>query len=107
MRVRSTHFGAAAIVAALTLLAAAPCAAAYYVGGGKGVKLAVRVVDRQIVWAKLSVRERCYSSRRGYYERTDAFQSMIEPVPIGSTGNFKWAYEDRRNPKKGSGSVDV
>jgi hypothetical protein len=82
-------------------------AAAYYVGGGKGVKLAVRVVDRKIVWAKLSVRERCYSSRRGYYERTNAFQSMIESVPIGRTGNFRWAYENRRHTKNGSRSVEV
>ncbi|HWC47489.1 MAG TPA: hypothetical protein VG448_01230 [Solirubrobacterales bacterium] len=101
---------AAALLAVLgLLLCAAPRAeaAAYYVGGGKGVKLAVRVVDRQIVWAKLSVRERCYSTRRGYFERTDAFQSMIEPVPIGRAGNFRWAYENRRNPKQGSRSVRV
>ncbi|HSC21620.1 MAG TPA: hypothetical protein VLC07_07815 [Solirubrobacterales bacterium] len=108
---RALSVGAAtALLAAISLLLlAAPRAdaAAYYVGGGKGVKLAVRVVDRQIVWAKLSVRERCYSSRRGYYQRTNAFQSMIEPAPIGRTGNFRWAYEDKRNPKNGSGSVSV
>jgi hypothetical protein len=82
-------------------------AAAYYVGGGKGVKLAIRVVDRQIVWAKLSVRERCYGTRRGYYERTEAFESMIEPVAIDKKGNFRWAYENRRHTKSGFRSVSV
>jgi hypothetical protein len=108
-RALSVGVAAALLVAVSLLLLAAPRAgaAAYYVGGGKGVKLAVRVVDSQIVWAKLSVRERCYSTRRGYFERTDAFQSMIEPAPIGRTGNFRWAYEDRRNSKDGSRSVRV
>jgi hypothetical protein len=82
-------------------------AAAYYVGGGKGVKLAVRVVDRQIVWAKLSVRERCYGSRRGYYHHTDSSEGLFGQAPIGSRGAFSSHSGYRNLGKKGDEEVVV
>jgi hypothetical protein len=100
---------AAALLAsvALLLLAAPRAGAAYYVGGGKGVRLALRVVDRQIVWAKLSVRERCYSSRRGYYHHTDSSEGLFGQAPIGSRGAFSSHSGYRNLGKKGDEEVVV
>jgi hypothetical protein len=92
--------GAALLVTLVLLLLAAPGAgAAAYYCGGKGVRLAVRVVDRQIVWAKVSVREHCYSTRRGYYEHTEVLDGLILPVAIGRKGAFSWAF--KKHTKKG------
>jgi hypothetical protein len=98
---------AAALLAAvvLLLLAASPAGAAIYRGGGKGVRLAVRVVHRQIVWAKVNVREHCYSTRRGYYEHTEVLEGLILPVAIGRKGAFSWAF--KAHTKKGFRSVTV
>jgi hypothetical protein len=94
---------AAALLAAVSLLLlAAPRAgaAAYYVGGGKGVKLAVRVVDRQIVWAKLSVREHCTGTgvvRNSFVNRSEG---LVGPIDIKRTGWFRWDREDRIENKR-------
>jgi len=87
---RASVIPAAGLLAALAffLLPAPRAGAAYYVGGGKGVKLAVRVVDRQIVWAKVSVLERCLGSQRGYYQYTDSSEGLLGQVQIGSRGAF-------------------
>jgi hypothetical protein len=101
---------AAALVAVLALfLLVAPGAgaAAYYVGGGKGVKLAVRVVDRQIVWAKLSVRERCLGSRRGYYEYTGSSEGLFGQAQIGRSGAFSSHAGYRNTRKQGDEEVVV
>jgi hypothetical protein len=89
-RALSVGVAAALLAAVSLLLLAAPRAgaAAYYVGGGKGVKLAVRVVDRQIVWAKVNVRNRCWGSHRGYYGYTDSSEGLFGQVSIGRRGAF-------------------
>src|SRR5215218_7032310 len=102
--------GAAAFVAALcltVLVAPRAGAAPYYAGRGVGVKLAVRVVDRKIVWAKVRVREHCFSSRRGNYSRTEILKGLMGPVAIGKKGNFKWPYELRKHTKQDFRSVTV
>jgi hypothetical protein len=106
---RPAALGAALIVAVALLLVVAPGAgaAAYYVGGGEGVKLAVRVVDRQIVWAKLSVREHCLGSQRGYYHYTDPSEGLFGQVQIGRKGAFSSHSGYKNLGKKGDEEVVV
>jgi len=107
--ISSAKVGAALLATIGLLLLVAPHAgaAAYYLGGGKGVRLAVRVVDHKIVWAKVRVREHCYSTRRGNYDRVEAFESLIRPVAIGRRGAFSWAFESKKHTKSGLRSVTV
>jgi hypothetical protein len=99
-----------ALLAALGLLllvAPRAGAAAYYVGGGEGVKLEVRVVDREIVWTKVSVRNRCFGSQRGYYHYTESSEGLAGQVQIGGRGAFLSHSGYKNLGKKGDEEVVV
>ena len=98
---------ALALVAALSVLAAPNAsAAAYYVGGGKGVRLAVRVVDHQIVWRRLRVLNRCVASDRGPYHYTETSEGLAGQVAIGRRGRFGWHARARTVGENGDESAN-
>jgi hypothetical protein len=109
-RHRRAFEAAVLVVVALVLLAAFAAradAAAYYVGGGKGVKLTLRVVDWQIVWAKVRVEQHCYGSDRGYYHYTDFSEGLFGQVQIGRRGAFSTHSVSRNLGHKGNEGVSA
>lgn len=80
-------------------------AAAYYVGGGKGVRLALRVVDRQIVWSKVRVEGQCYGSRRGYFHTSDFSEGLFGQAQIGRRGAFSTHSGSRNLGHKGNEEI--
>jgi hypothetical protein len=80
-----------ALIVAPWLLAAPPAlAAAYYVGGGKGVRLAVRAVNHQIVWTRVRVLNQCVASDRGHYHYIESSEGLAGQVAIGRRVRFGW-----------------
>jgi hypothetical protein len=82
-------------------------AAAYYVGGGKGVRLALRVVDRQVVWAKVRVEQHCEGSNRGIYHYSDFSEGLFGQAQIGRRGAFSVHSASRRVGHKGDEEISV
>jgi hypothetical protein len=100
-------FIALALFAAPSLLEAPPArAAAYYVGGGKGVRLAVRVVDHQVVWTRMQVLNRCVASDRGHYHYIESSEGLAGQVAIGRRGRFGWRSRDRTVGEDGDESTN-
>lgn len=103
----AASFVALALVVAPSLLTAPTAdAAAYYVGGGKGVRLAVRVVDNQIVWTRLSVLTHCLSSDRGPYHYTESSEGLAGQVAIGRRGGFAWHSKAKTVAENGDESAN-
>ena len=80
-----------ALLAASSLLSASSAvAAAYYTGGGNGVRLAMRVVGRQIVWAKVDVTKHCVDSELGSYHTIRHIEGLAGQVEVDRSGQFSW-----------------
>lgn len=98
---------AVSFLALISAFASRADAAEYYVGGGRGVRLVVRVVDRQIVWSKVRVEQHCEGSAGDLYHYTDFSEGLFGQTKIGDKGAFSIQSGSRRVGRKGDEEISV